>query len=297
MKPTLGFIGLGMMGSPMAERLLDAGFPLVVYNRTESKTDHLVNRGARRAMTCKEIGQMSEICITMVSDPEALDDVVFSSSGLDKGLSPGKVHIDMSTVSPAIIERLSKHYSKINIGFLHSPVLGSTPQAADGSLLLFIGGDPIVAGRVKEVLNVLGMHQWFLPEATQATHLKLICNMFIASMSAPLVQGLVFGAKVGIPPSTLLEVLSRSSLNAPMYQTKGKSISKRQFTPARFFAKHLLKDINLALEAGKIASVPLPALVPIRDLYTTALSMGCGDEDYSSVVKVLEAMAGVEVQE
>jgi 3-hydroxyisobutyrate dehydrogenase-like beta-hydroxyacid dehydrogenase len=297
MKPTIGFIGLGMMGLPMAERILAAGFPLVVYNRTASKTEGLISRGAHRAATCAEVGQASDICITMVSDPKALEEVVFSSDGIDKALIPGKIHIDMSTVSPAIIERLSKHYAEKNVGFLHAPVLGSTPQAADGSLLLFIGGKPTVADRAREVLDVLGKHKWFFPEATQATHLKLICNMFIASMSAPLAQGLVFGAKKGIPPSTLLAVLSHSSLNAPMYQTKGTSISKRQFTPARFLTKHLLKDINLVLEAGKDAGVPLPALEPIRQFYTEAMSMGLGDEDYSAVVKVLEVKAGVEVRE
>lgn len=296
MKPTIGFIGLGTMGSPMAERLLGAGFPLVVYNRTAGRTDDIVGRGAQRAATYAEVGQTADIIITMLSDPEALKNVVFSPDGLDNGLSPGKIHIDMSTVSPAIIEKLSNHYQSKKIGFLHAPVLGSVPQATEGSLLIFAGGKPEVVERVRDVLNVLGKYHWFFHEATQATHLKLICNMFIASMSAPLVQGLVFGVKVGIMPSTLLDVLSHSSLNAPMYQTKGTSISKRQFTPARFFTRHLLKDINLVLEAGKNAGVPLPALEPIRQLYTEALSMGFGDEDYSAVVKVLEAKAGVEVR-
>ncbi len=297
MKPIIGFIGLGTMGLPMAERLLQSGFPLVVYNRTESKTNEIVQRGAHKAITCAEVGRTADICITMVSDPKALEKIVFSQNGLDEGLSTDKIHIDMSTVSPAIIERLLKHYSGKKVGFLHVPVLGSVPQATDGSLLLFVGGDPTVIDRVRDVLNVLGTWQWYFPEAAKATHLKLICNMFIASMSASLVQGLVFGVKVGIPPSTLLDVLSHSSLNAPMYQTKGRSITQRQFTPARFCTEHLLKDINLALDAGKNAGVSLQALEPIRELYIAATSMGFGREDYSAVVKVLETMAGVKVTE
>jgi 3-hydroxyisobutyrate dehydrogenase len=295
MKPTIGFIGLGTMGLPMAERLLTAGFPLIVYNRTALKADSIVKQGARRASTCMEVGREADICITMVSDPAALEEVVYSINGLDKGLSPTKVHIDMSTVSPVIIERLSKSYSEKKIGFLHVPVLGGVSQAADGSLLLFVGGDPESAARVQEVLSVLGSHLWFFPEITCATHIKLICNMFIAMMNVSLAQGLVFGVKVGISPLLLLEVLSYSHLNAPMYQTKGKLITERQFTPARFHMEHLLKDINLALDAGKNVGMPLTAFASIRTLYIDAISMGLGREDYSAVVKVLEAMAGVEV--
>jgi 3-hydroxyisobutyrate dehydrogenase-like beta-hydroxyacid dehydrogenase len=201
----------------------------------------------------------------------------------------------MSTVSPTTTEKLQQAYRKKHAAFLHAPVLGSVPEATDGSLLVFVGGEPESARRCESIFNSLGRHVWYFDEVTKATHLKLICNLFIASMLTVLSEGLVFGQKVGIPPRAILEVLKESSLAAPTYQTKGDAMLRRVFSP-RFMVAHMHKDVNLILDAARAVGVPLPPVEAIRHLYSDAEFLGYGNEDYSAVVKVLERSAGVEVK-
>jgi 3-hydroxyisobutyrate dehydrogenase-like beta-hydroxyacid dehydrogenase len=294
MKTSLGFIGLGLMGMPMATRLLKAGFPLAVYNRTREKASLLAGQGATLCDSPKMVAEKSEIVFSMLSTSEALSDVASGNEGVLVGLRRGCVHIDMSTVSPATTEQLSGRYKNEGRFFLHSPVLGSVPQAADGSLLLFAGGSDEAFLHAEPVLKTLGSKIWRFEKPEQASHAKLLCNMFIAGMGTTLAQALVFAQKANVNPETLLNILSHSALNAPMYQTKGKSILERNFAP-RFFVEHMLKDIDLILQAGKDLEVPLPATEVARKLFSEAAAAGFSKEDYSAVIKVLERRAGIEV--
>lgn len=292
---SIGFIGLGMMGKPMALRLMEKGFSLHVFSRTRSKAEELLEKGAIWCRNPRAIMEESEIVISMISDSRALEEVSIGHEGVLEGIRGNGVHIDMSTVSPTTTKKLEQAYRKKGATFLHAPVLGSVPQATEGSLLIFVGGDPAAAHRCESVFRLLGRRVWYLEEITNATHLKLICNLFIASMMTVLSEGLVLGQKVGLPSGTILEVLKESSLAAPMYQTKGDAIRRRDFVP-RFIVSHMHKDVNLILEASQEASVPLPAVEPIRELYSKALKLGFGKEDYSAIIKVLERSAGVEVK-
>ncbi len=287
MKPAVGFIGLGTMGLPMAGRILSSGYPLVVYNRTQSKTDDLVARGAIRASSPAEAAVKSDVLLSMVSDPAALEEVVKGEMGTAGALRPGTVHVDMSTVSPSVITEVASLYRSRSVGFLHSPVLGSVPQAAEGSLLLFVGGGEETYRKAKSVLDLLGTKHWRFPEPEKAATLKLLCNMFIAGMIAFLGQGVALSRKSGIDPAVLLEVLGNSALNAPMYQTKGAAMISEKFLPARFYGRHLLKDVDLVLGAARELDVPLPVMESVRTLVNSAVLAGYGDEDYAAVVKVI----------
>ena len=185
--------------------------------------------------------EQSEIVVSMVSDSKALDDITTRNDGLLHGAEANKVHIDMSTVSPLATTKLERLYQAKHAAFLHAPVLGSVPQAGDGSLLIFVGGDPATAGRCETVLKTLGWRIWYFDDITKAGNLKLACNLFIASMIPALAEGLVFSQRAGVLSSTVLEVLKESALGAPMYQTKGEAIGRRNFTP-RFLLAHMLKD-------------------------------------------------------
>jgi 3-hydroxyisobutyrate dehydrogenase len=295
MKPSLGFIGLGLMGSPMAARLLKTGYALAVFNRTKEKAAALVAQGAHWRNSPKEVAEQSEIVFSMLSNSEALVEVAAGSNGVLRGLRKGSTHIDMSTVSPMTTERLGVEYKKHGCFFLHSPVLGSVPQATDGSLLLFVGGSDEAFRNVEPVLKILGGNIWRFERPEQASYTKLLCNMFIAGMGTTLAQALVFAQKADVNPETLLDIISHSALNAPMYQTKGKSILDRNFAP-RFFVEHMLKDINLILESGKKLDTPLPAIEAAQKLFSEAAAAGFAHEDYSAVVKVLERQAGVDVR-
>src|SRR3972149_425051 len=192
----IGFVGRGMMGKPMALRLLGRGFPLGVHNRTREKAKELLDKGAQWCESPKSLMEESDVVISMVSDSRSLDEVTDGGQGTLAGVSPGKVHIDMSTVSPVTTEKLGQAFRKKQAFFLHAPVLGSVPQATDGTLLIFVGGDRETAHRCEPVFNVLGKRVWYFDEITKASHMKLICNLFIASMVAVLSEGLVFGQKV-----------------------------------------------------------------------------------------------------
>lgn len=294
MKPNVGFIGLGLMGAPMAARILKAGHSLAVHNRTREKARKLLENGARWCDSPRAAAQKSEIIFTMISNSEVLEITALGTEGILAGLKSGGIHIDMSTVAPAVTRRLAKEYSAKGSFFLHSPVLGSIPQATDGTLLLFVGGEETAFLRVEPILKTLGSKIWRFEKVEQATHTKLLCNFFIATMISTLAQALVFAKKASVNPRTFLEILGSSALNAPMYQTKGASIIERNFTP-RFFLEHMLKDINLLVEAAGSLGVSMPSGEIAQALFSQAMNAGLAKEDYSSVAKILEHIAGVEV--
>ncbi|MGH2569553.1 MAG: NAD(P)-dependent oxidoreductase [Bacteroidota bacterium] len=285
MKPTIGFIGLGMMGLPMATRLQNAGYPLRVYNRTKQKAKSLTSKGAVWRDSPAAVAQDSEIVLSMVSTSEVLQEI---SVGVQQGLAKGGIHIDMSTVSPSATRELAETDLKEGKYFLHSPVLGSIPQATEGTLLLFVGGDEGAYQRSEEILTTLGKSIWRFSRVDQASHTKLLCNLFIAGMITTLAQALVFGQKAGVNPSSLLEIISHSALNSPMYQTKGAFIIDRNFTP-RFLLEHMLKDINLILKAAEDLGASLPTIEASQELFALASQRGLGKEDYSAIVRVLES--------
>ncbi|MGA7162283.1 MAG: NAD(P)-dependent oxidoreductase [Bacteroidota bacterium] len=295
MKISVGFIGLGLMGSPMAARLLAAEYPLSVFNRTEKKAAGLVNRGAQWCQSPKEVAEHSDIVFSMLSNSDALTETATGKNGIINGLRKGSIHVDMSTVSPVTTEQLNREYTMHGCFFLHAPVLGSVPQATDGSLLLFVGGSNEGFRSAEPLLKLLGGNIWRFERPEQASYTKLLCNLFIAGMGTTLAQALVLAQKANVNPTTLLDIISHSSLNASMYQTKGTSMLERNFSP-RFFVEHMLKDINLILDSGKRLDVPLPGVEVARTLFSEAAAAGFAHEDYCAVVKVLERQAGVEVR-
>lgn len=287
MKNKIGFIGLGMMGKPMAQRLIDAGYEVVVHNRTKAKADDLIRQGAKWADNPRSVIEQTESFISMVSTPDVLSEIVFGKNGILEKTGAGKTHIDMSTISPEIVNQLKDVYQKTGMNFLHAPVLGSVPNVVEGSLLIFVGGDEKVYRYHKDIFRTIGKSIWYFPEHTQATHLKLACNSFIANMIVTLSQGLVFVERAGIPQEILLEVLNESTLNSIMYQTKGKSIIQDDFNP-RFITEHLFKDVNLIIDAAGKLNLNLPTMNLMKELFAKAISEGFGKKDYSSVYKIVK---------
>jgi 3-hydroxyisobutyrate dehydrogenase len=287
MQSRLGFIGLGMMGLPMAKRLSKAGTQFSVYNRTKQKADPLLADGAIWCDTPSSVASQSDIVFSMVANPDALRKIAVGPSGVLRSLKPGSMHIDSSTVSPALTRELAGQYEKSGCYFLHAPVLGSIPQAVDGTLLMFVGGNDVAYQKAEPLLQLLAKQVWRCDRPEQATHLKLICNLFIAGMMTTLCQAMVFARKANVDQHTLLDVISQSHLNSPMYQTKGASIMGNNFAP-RFYLEHMLKDVNLMLEAAQNVGARLPGIQVAQRLLSEAQRAGFGKEDYSAMVKVLE---------
>lgn len=291
MQQKLGFVGLGMMGLPMAKRLLEHWPQLSVNNRTKQKAEGLIAKGARWCENPSAVAAQSDIVFSMLSNPDALREVALGSAGILSALKQGGVHIDSSTVSPSLTRELAQRYNDRGCFFLHAPVLGSVPQATDGTLLMFVGGDDRAYHYAQPVLRLLAREIWKFEHAEQATHLKLLCNLFIAGMITTLGQALIFARKANVDQRVLLDVIGQSQLNSPMYQTKGASILEGNFTP-RFYLEHMFKDINLMLDAAAVLGAPLPAIQVAQQLFAEALRAGFGQEDYSAVAKVLEIRRG-----
>lgn len=290
MKPTIGFIGLGTIGLPMAERLQEQGLPLVVWNRTADKAETLVHRGAVRAATPGDLAARAEIVITMVTDGPTLEGLAFGPNGLAALLTPGKVHCDMSTIDLETSHRLAAHYAERKVHFLHAPVLGSKRAAATGTLLIFAGGSREAFEKCAPVFAALGQKSWHWPSTPTATCVKLACNLLLGGMMEIFSESLVLAAKAGVAPQTMLEIFGASALAAPMYKTKGETIARRDFTP-NFYLRNMLKDMNLVLDAGKQLGAELPATRAVRTAYAAAAEQGLADQDYSAVIQWVERQA------
>jgi len=291
MKKSLGFIGLGMMGLPMAKRLSKAGPKFSVYNRTRNKAESLLAEGAVWCETPAAVVSNSDIVFSMVSNPGALKEITTGPDGIFTALKPGRIHIDTSTVSPAMTRDLSMRYAEHDAFFLHAPVLGSIPQATDGTLLMFAGGNSDAYEIALPYLRLLAKQLWKFDRAEQATHMKLICNLFIAGMITTLGQALTFAEKASVDQRTVLDIIGQSQVRSPMYETKGSSIVQNNFAP-RFFLEHMLKDVNLMLDAARDVHASLPAIEVAQQLFVEAERAGLGREDYSAVVKALQARGG-----
>ena len=286
----VGVVGLGIMGHAMAERLLDAGHTVRIYNRTKEKAQDLLARGAVWANSPAEAAR-AEVVITMVSDPAAVAEVSLGENGILAGLSLQGIHCDMSTVAPAWTRQISETYASRGRQFVQAPVLGSKKQVQEGSLLVFGGGAEENVATCEEAWSAFAKRTWRLPSAEQAATAKLACNMLIAQMILGLGQSLLFARKGGVDPAILLDILANSALGAPMYASKGKTLLARDFE-ANFFVRHMLKDLSLAADAGRDNNAPLLLNGLARELFVSAVGLGWGDEDYSAVVKVLDQMAG-----
>ena len=284
----IGFIGLGMMGGPMANRILGAGHTLYINNRTKEKFTPFMTKGARWCESPAEVARRTQITISMLSTPDVLESVATGKKGISEGARSEFVHVDCSTVSPELTMQLHEYYRSRGCYFLHSPVLGSVPNATDGSLLLFAGGEEEAFKKVQPILKLFGTTIWRFERVEQATNTKLLCNFFIASMISGLAQGLVFAERNGIDPKLFLDILGHSALNAQTYQTKGVSMIENNFSP-RFFLEHMVKDIGLVLDSAKTSHTPMPSAEVARELYARALSAGLAKEDYSAVIKILRS--------
>ena len=288
MKPTIGFIGLGVIGLPMAERLLEQGLPLIAWNRTAGKVDALVRRrGALRAASPWELAARADIIITMVTDGEALEGVTLGRDGVAAGLARGKVHCDMSTIDPDTSRRLAEHHAACGAHFVHAPVLGSKRAAAAGTLLIFAGGPREGLQACEPVFAALGKRTWRFEQAPTATYVKLACNLLLGGMMEVFAESLVLAARAGVVPQTMLEIVGASALAAPMYQAKGETLARRDFTP-NFYLRNMLKDLNLVLDAGKQLGVQLPATRGVRSAYAAAFEHGLAEQDYSAILQWLE---------
>ncbi len=290
MKPKVGFVGLGRMGSRMARNILKAGYPLTVFNRTTEKMILLVEAGAARAVSLPELAHASAVIITMVSDSDALESVVLGPNGLLAGLGRETVLIDMSTVDPKTSKRVAEAVSTAGGHFLDAPVSGSVGMAEAGSLSIMVGGSPEVHDQVRELLLSMGARTLHVGPTGAAAAMKLAVNIVIGVTMEVLGESLVLAERAGVARATAVEVLTQSAIASPFLKYKGPQLLEPA-GPATFTADLMQKDLTLALELGRRLRVALPATAASNEILTMARGLGLGDLDFAVVTDVLDRVS------
>jgi 3-hydroxyisobutyrate dehydrogenase-like beta-hydroxyacid dehydrogenase len=279
----VGFIGLGRMGAPMAENLLQAGHEVTVYNRTPAKAEALAGDGARVAATMAEACR-GEAVVTMLANDEALEETVYGEGGVLANLARSAIHVSCSTISIALSERLAADHAAAGQRFVAAPVFGRPQAAAARELFVVAAGASDAIDAVKPLLDAIGQKTFVVSETPHAANLiKLSGNFLIASVIESLGEAMALVAKGGVDRHQYLEILTSTLFSAPVYKTYGGLIADEAFEPAGFAAPLGLKDIRLALAAGDELRVPLPLASLLRDRFLSLLAHGGDTLDWSAI--------------
>lgn len=289
----VGFIGLGQMGSGMAENLLKAGHEVSVYNRSEGKTAKLVEMGAqapsRLAAVCA-----NDVVITMLANDTALEGVVFAESGILKNMPRGAAHVSCSTISVDLSKRLAAAHEKGGQHFLSAPVFGRPEAAAAGKLFIIVGGAAQVIQTCMPALESMGQKVFVMSDRPEAANLvKISGNFLIAAVIEALGEAIALVGKGGVDRKQYLELLTSTIFNAPVYKTYGALIVEGKFQPVGFSALLGQKDVHLALSAADTLSVPMPIASLLRDRFLTLMANGGEALDWSAIGQLAARDAGI----
>lgn len=283
----LGWIGLGNMGNPMAKNLLKAGFQLMVYNRTKSKENELVDAGASSTDSPQQMLQACDVVITMLSNDAAVKEIFEGTNGLLSNSVAGKLLIDMSTVAPETSRYLSGRCSDHQMNFLEAPVSGSVKPAQDGQLIILVGSTFINYEKAIPIFNVLGKLSVHVGEAGVGSSAKLAINYLLGLNLQGLAETILFAEKNGVSKTDMLTIINEGACGNGITKIKSPSILNNNY-PAAFALKHLVKDLQLAKDAG----LDTPLITPLFDSYQKAQQEGLGDEDVMAIIKSLENKRG-----
>ena len=293
-RPRLGFIGIGSMGSRMAGRLLAAGYDLTVYNRQRERTRPLEQRGARVATTLRDLVASSDIVLSCVADDAAVESVMTGPDGALTAARSGTIFIEMSTVLPATSRRLYEAALRKQVSVLDAPVSGSTPQAEQGQLVIFVGGEQPVYERCRSILRALGRESFYLGLAGSGATMKLCVNALLGLGMQALAEAIALGLKAGLQREHFLAALGETAVLSPSQKSKLENARNGTY-PATFPLRLMLKDLGLILENAKELSVPMPATAAAQQVCVAEhvrQSDSGRDDDFSSVIRAMEQAAG-----
>jgi len=289
----VGFIGLGNMGLPMAENIIRAGYPLIVWNRTIQRTKSLVNMGAQVATSPSELTRRSSIIFTMLPGPHEVREVVL---GKKDGLSPvidsieaNKILIDMTTNLPDISRIIEKEIHRKGGEMLDAPVSGSVKPATDGTLTILVGGKKDVLDKIKPLLLTMGKNILHIGPIGSACTMKLVLNMHLATVMASFAESLAFGFKSGLEPTKTLEVINNSIMKTYISEMKGLKVINHDWSTA-FSLNLMSKDLELVEETANMVRAPIPITNIIKQIYDSCISNGKGEMDFSIVATKFEKM-------
>jgi 3-hydroxyisobutyrate dehydrogenase-like beta-hydroxyacid dehydrogenase len=289
----VGFVGLGVMGGGIARRLLDAGHELVGWNRTKEKAAPLIEAGMVWCDTPREVAERSDVVFSMVTNVAALETVTGGPDGILARLGPGKVYVDMSTVSPAASRALAERVRDTGADMLDAPVSGSVATLEQGKLSVMVGGDPATFERVKPILLDIGPTVTRVGENGQAVLIKIAHNLQLAVQMLAFSEGVLLAEKGGIDREVAVEVFTSSAIASPMVKYRGPFVLE-QPDEAWFDVNMMQKDMLYALEAGRELDVPLPSTALANEYLTAARALGFEKRDFAALFDVLAQAAGLQ---
>jgi 2-hydroxy-3-oxopropionate reductase len=289
----VGFIGLGIMGRPMAGHLVTAGYPLFAYSRS-SVPDELVKHGATACHTSSEVARKADVIITMLPDTPDVETVLFGSEGVAEGLTPGKIVVDMSSISPIATKDFAKRIAKKGCSYLDAPVSGGEVGARAATLTIMVGGSPDIFERVRPLFEALGRNLTLVGENGDGQTAKVANQIIVALTIEAVGEALLFASKAGANPANVRQALMGGFASSKILEVHGGRMIERNFEPGFRIELHR-KDLKLALEGARTLNLFLPNTAACHELFNAAAAAGGAGWDHSGLVRVLEKMASHEV--
>ena len=289
----IGFVGLGIMGTPMAGHLIKGGHQLFL-NTLHSVPPELVAAGGRACASGREVAQNADIVITMVPDTPDVGKALFAEDGVAAGLSPGKVVVDMSSISPVETKEYARKIQALGCGYLDAPVSGGDVGARNATLSIMCGGEPAVFERVRPVFELMGKNITLVGAVGDGQTAKVANQIVVALTINAVAEGLLFAAKAGADPAKVRQALLGGLATSRILEILGERMVKRTFDPGFRIALHQ-KDLNLALTAARQLGLALPATATAQQLFSACVAHGGAAWDHSGLVRALEKLSGFEI--
>lgn len=293
---TVGFMGLGLMGAPMARHLVQGGKKLFVWSNNEAKAEQFAKEnGATAAKDPKSLAQAVELVVLCVGTTDMSRSVLLGENGVIHSAKKGLIVLDASTISPEGSRAIGQELRAAGIEYLDAPCTGSIAGAGGGTLTFMIGGSKQVFEKTKPILELMGKKFYYCGEAGMGLQAKLTQNLILANVMQAFNEGIVLAAKGGIDPSTMYEILDNSAAKSGLISAKAPKIFRRDFS-THFSTRWMHKDVTMALETARSLEVPLPITAVTQQMFQAAISAGDADADFCSTVKTMEKLAGLEVK-
>jgi 3-hydroxyisobutyrate dehydrogenase/2-hydroxy-3-oxopropionate reductase len=292
----LGFLGLGLMGYPMARNLLRAGHQVALWSHTAAKARKLAaDEKGVFCSTPREVGAFADCIFACVGDSAMSENVFTGPNGVIEGTKPGTVVVDASTIGPSTSRRIGQKFAAKGVQFLDAPCTGSTPGAEGGTLTFMIGGPKDVFELVREYFLAMGKNLFYCGGPGMGLQAKLSQNLVLGAMMQGFIEGMVLAVKGGVDPELMFQILDNSAAKAGLISYKAPFIFARNFKTS-FSVRWMHKDVGLMLESAREMNVPLPVTAIVHEMLTATIAKGHADEDYCSAIKLMEEFAGVEVR-
>jgi 2-hydroxy-3-oxopropionate reductase len=294
-QPKIGFIGLGIMGKPMARNLMKAGYSLVLHNRSRAKVDELAKEGATAASSAKEVAAAVDVIIAMLPNSPDVELVALGPNGIKEGAKRGQLFIDMSTINPIVSQQIAKEFSALGVSMVDAPVSGGEQGAINAALSIMAGGEPNDFERALPIFNALGKTITHMGPLGSGGFTKLANQIIVAINLTAIGEALVFGTKAGVNPEKMIRALSGGLAGSKCLDQKSEKILSGDFAPGFKIDLHA-KDLNLIADAARSVGVPIPTAAFVEQLFSALRVRGRGGLDHSAVITLFEDLAEVQVR-